>query len=203
MQTKAGWLYVLEIAPDDRIKVGRTSKLGNRLAAHVAAARFGGGSVRRVFCVEVVEPETAEIELIAAVRHQPGAAVVQGKEVFDGVTFERAVRIASDVAQVRALPSEEESLPTSLIADCSTALGDADRVALRELRDRLADLWPDRYRAMDTTVLGKTLRAHWVPIVALWIDGRSHKGIRRCDLDRRVPGASLTGLDADSVDRPA
>lgn len=99
-----GWIYVLELAPTGRIKVGRTGTLTRRLTKHLAAASFAGGEITRVMSFAVDDTEAAERELAAAVGAHPRSTLVHGRETFGGIRFMEAASIADRVAGYRTVP---------------------------------------------------------------------------------------------------
>lgn len=135
-----GWIYVLELAPAGRVKVGRTEALARRLAKHLASASFSGGAVTRVMSFAVDDTATAERELLASVAAHPRSVLVHGRETFAGITFMEAVGIADQVVgyrQGRVWADAGEDLR----GRCASAMDAAGltRVSLDHLRTLLGD----------------------------------------------------------------
>ena len=56
--------------------------------------------------------------------------------------------------------------------------------SLDSLRIALAELKPGIYGRMDNTQVAAMLRKEGIPVVTIRIGGKTHKGIRKADVDR-------------------
>jgi hypothetical protein len=131
----SGWIYAVEIAPVGWVKIGRTEKLTARLAQHVAAAAFGGGSVIKVASFAVTYPDTAEDDLLAELEAHPGAFLAHGKETFMGIPFLDVVAIAERIVAPPLSPGPWPT-DTEIVRLCAEAMDAAEvtRASLGHLR---------------------------------------------------------------------
>lgn len=181
----SGWIYIVELAPTGHVKVGRTAKLGARLAAHIANASFGGAAVSRTFSVACDDYEAAEKALIAALSRQRGAVLAHGKETFVGVAFTEAIAKADEVVARRNVAPlvQPETTYRRLLGDCQ-AIMDAHayrRAGLAVLRDLLADAHPHDYEGMTVVDVGRALRKIGIvpTTVHCPVSLRTMRGIKR------------------------
>lgn len=177
------WLYVLEVNPGARIKVGRTASLGRRMAAHGSASEFGGGELTKVYAVSCRDAKAAEFELIAAVAAQDGAQVVLGREMFTGVTFLQATELAELIADGRRPGAQPSPLPTGLISDCRAAFADDARLHIADLHQRVVSADSATYRHLTVLTLGRALRDVGVRTRSVRLNGRVRQGLHVADFD--------------------
>lgn len=184
------WLYVLEINPGYRVKVGRTTDLRARLTTHGANVDFGGGEITQVYTAICPESRSAEFDLITQLAARPGAQVVVGKEMFSGVRFRTAVNLAESIAREARRRTEPvfDLLPGSLLADCLTAFAGAERLHIAALRDRLAEVHPEIYGHMTVLTLGSALRDVGIRTRDIRLDGATRKGLHAIDFAVIRPG---------------
>jgi hypothetical protein len=182
----SGWVYVLELAPTGYIKVGQTSKLGARLATHIANASFGGASIARTFSVACDDEGAAERALLAKLHARPDAVLAHGKETFAGVTFMEAVAAADDAFSRRnAAPLARPVSSYQRLVEDSRGIMDAHRFArigLAPLRELLATEGAgDDYAALSVVDLGRALRkVNIIPMtVHCPVSRRRMRGIKR------------------------
>lgn len=98
-EIETGWLYVLEIRPLGRVKVGQTRSVADRLATH-ARTIGAGGRIGAVVSFPVRQPRVVERRLLELVRTLPHAVAVDGPaEVFEGITFFEVLAYARDLCE--------------------------------------------------------------------------------------------------------
>lgn len=191
------WLYVLEINPGQRVKVGRTTDLRARLTTHSANVDFGGGEVTQVYTTVCPSSRAAEFELIARLAARPDAEVVMGREMFAGVRFRAAVDLADAIARqfrrkVAASDAAAPALPSALLADCLAAFGDDDRLHLEDLRTRLADAQPGIYGRLTVLTMGSALRDVGIRSRDVRLGSAVRKGLYASDFPELRPGETST-----------
>lgn len=95
------WVYVLELSPPGYVKVGQSTNLPKRLNDHMRAVGMSGAAVTRIFSVASEDADTLERMILKQVTEMPGAVVVNGREIFAGVTFLEVATIADRAAGIR------------------------------------------------------------------------------------------------------
>lgn len=169
------WLYVIELAPSGRIKVGRTDHPARRVGAHIANAAFGGGEVARMMLFACPGSRMVEQDLIAAVE-AAGGQLAHGRESFAGVTFMAVVAIADDLTRRATRPTPGLAPVVDDLLDRVRAVVTARAVSLDLLRELLADP-----TVPDNATLGTRLRKLGLRPTSLYCPdkGRTAQGIRR------------------------
>lgn len=172
-----GWIYVLEIAPSGRIKVGRTETLARRLSKHLAAASFGGGQIVRVLSFMADDPESAERELLAMIAAHPRSSLAHGRETFSGLTFMEVAGLAEQVTGYRT-GSPWEPGTGDFLGLCAAALdtAGATRASLDYLLELLGDDGPPTKHD-----LGRALRRAGAKTSTVWCParGKTAQGVKR------------------------
>lgn len=150
-----GWIYVLQLTPSDRVKVGQTVSLTKRLNQHLAAAGFNGGSIDRIGAFAVAD-NVGEVErqILDKLSRTTGATVVHGKETFGGLTFDQVSEIINAIIQKHAAP--REIVAVDGLAEAAVGVMDrlnVTRLSLDALREEL-----DNPAILTNADLGRELR---------------------------------------------
>lgn len=194
----SGWIYVLELPPNDFIKVGQTTDLAKRFASHLNAVGMNGGGVTRVFSIACAEPVICERNLISAVRQLRGVWSVVGREIFGGVSFSQVVEAAEQVAAVQTMAAVQFlNVPPGFLGDVAQVFEEgAEAVHLADLPARLGALRPETYSFLTVPAVGRALREQGVHVDTVYVPGKprqmaSRKGVKREWLQRGLAAVRL------------
>lgn len=178
------WIYVAELVPHRRVKVGRTGRLPQRLAAHLSAADMSGCAVARIAAFAVVDAVQAERDLISAIVGRSGALLVHGRETFADVPFTVTADLANAIATAQHTAARQcnedgaERISADLLNACLQAMDTAGvaQISLDHLRRSLGEVAPT-----SNADLGRLLRALGVKPEAVHCprEGRTMRGVKR------------------------
>lgn len=119
-------IYVIELAPD-RVKVGRSASLVERMREHEKAFRQTGAAARQCWSCAVEGSTLVETRLLAALDRLPFAIRAPGqREVFAGVSFLEVVTLALSICQTFPVP---HARPFNLVERAPGPTSDIDLVA--------------------------------------------------------------------------